>query len=447
MSKSGLYYRHKCRKLDVKAYINFLVVYESTNIYTIWVQHKKRVVSVRDVIFNEDEVWDGVPLQCTADKIKELDYAIKVIELPQVDEFEDIQLSEYLKVESEITRKTDHKAEDLKADNIAAKTDTDKLAEDEDEEWAQNQYPTSDSSVLEAFLANLASMPVDYLGCQHVYDTIADRNKADPCESEGVEQARLDQLDKKQEQMFYDFAQQIVPTNLQNAFTAGSRMVHWRDLPQEPVNPRELNSYLFQERFRLHIEIYIQQQSQQFKSWQSVSNANVKGHQGIRCQWVFNYWTDKHGRLQKCKARLVVFGNQQKRHDLPTRATIPGIPSLCVLLALFAKFDLETLQLDATNAFVYSDLGKSVLMRMPPEYDEQGKVLKLNRGLYGLCRSLLVWKQKLTDGIKKLGIEEISHKPYLVQKNGFICFFFVDDIVFAFKKDQCDKIKRPVASL
>ena len=126
--------------------------------------HKKRVVSVRDVIFNEDEVWDGMPLQRTAEEIKELDEAIQVIELPQADELEDIQLSEDLEVESKITRQTDHEEEDLDADNIAAETDTDKLAEDEDQEWAQNQYPTLNPSVLKVFLANSASMPVDDLG-------------------------------------------------------------------------------------------------------------------------------------------------------------------------------------------------------------------------------------------------------------------------------------------
>ncbi len=55
-------YRQKSRNLDAEAHIGFLVGYESTNIYRIWVPNKKRVVSVRDVIFNEDEVWDGMPL-------------------------------------------------------------------------------------------------------------------------------------------------------------------------------------------------------------------------------------------------------------------------------------------------------------------------------------------------------------------------------------------------
>ena len=127
-------------------------------------------------------------------------------------------------------------------------------------------------------------MPVDNLGCQHTYNTIIDCNKADPCKSEGVEPARLDQLDKQQKQRFYDFAQHRVPTHLQNAFIAGSKMVHRRDLPPEPVNYRELKGHPFEERFRADMEIHIKQHRQQFKSWKSVNSANAKGHQVLGCQ-------------------------------------------------------------------------------------------------------------------------------------------------------------------
>lgn len=68
----------------------------------------KKVVLVRDLIFNEDEVLEGMLLQCTDNKIKELDEAIQVIELPKADELEDIELSEDLEFKSEITRQTDH---------------------------------------------------------------------------------------------------------------------------------------------------------------------------------------------------------------------------------------------------------------------------------------------------------------------------------------------------
>ena len=118
-----------------------------------------------------------------------------------------------------------------------------------------------------------------------------------------------------------------------------------------------------------------------------------------------------------------------------------------MLLSFAAKFDLETLQLDAVNAFVHAKLDETVFMRMPPGYSKPGKVLRLNKALYGLRQSPLLWQKKLTDAMKKLGFNKIPQEPYIVQKNGIICFFYVDDIVFAFRKDQKSKVKRTIALL
>ena len=91
--------------------------------------------------------------------------------------------------------------------------------------------------------------------------------------------------------------------------------------------------------------------------------------------WVFIYKTDKHGFLQKCKARLIVCGNQQARGDLPTRATTLTSTAFQTLMAITVKFDLETIQMDAVNAFVHCDLDEVVYMKLPPGFTKQGKVL------------------------------------------------------------------------
>jgi hypothetical protein len=80
-----------------------------------------------------------------------------------------------------------------------------------------------------------------------------------------------------------------------------------------------------------------------FKSWTEVEKLEVKGRQILGCMWVFVYKMDKYQRITKCKARLVVCGNQQRECDLPTRATTLAMTLLRVLLTIVAKFDLETL--------------------------------------------------------------------------------------------------------
>ena len=51
------------------------------------------MVLVRDMIFNEDKVWDRMPIQCTFDEIKVMDKAIKVLQLSET-EIDNVQLEE-----------------------------------------------------------------------------------------------------------------------------------------------------------------------------------------------------------------------------------------------------------------------------------------------------------------------------------------------------------------
>jgi hypothetical protein len=50
---------NKLRKLDPRADIGYLVGYESTNIYRVWIPHTGRVIATRDVIFDESTFFDG----------------------------------------------------------------------------------------------------------------------------------------------------------------------------------------------------------------------------------------------------------------------------------------------------------------------------------------------------------------------------------------------------
>ena len=92
-----------------------------------------------------------------------------------------------------------------------------------------------------------------------------------------------------------------------------------------------------------------------------VVNKNAaRGNRILTSMLVFSYKTKPDGGLDRCKARLVVCGNQQEQTDLMTRATTLGGPSLRILLTIAAFFDLEICQLDITNAFVNADLDEEV---------------------------------------------------------------------------------------
>ena len=54
---------------------------------------------------------------------------------------------------------------------------------------------------------------------------------------------------------------------------------------------------------------------------------------------------------------------------------------------------------------------------------------------------------KITEAIKKLEFEELPQKPCVMIKNSIICFYFVDDIVFAFRQRDRLKVQSSVDKL
>src|SRR5437763_6456206 len=153
--------------------------------------------------------------------------------------------------------------------------------------------------------------------------------------------------------------------------------------------------------------------------------------------WVYIYKFDKHGRFQKCKARLVVRGDQQakSRTEDTYAATLAG-RSFRVLMAIAARFDLELIQYDVVNAFANAELPYDMFMSLLQGYRKPGKILKLNKALYGLRGSPILWQRELSSTLRSLGFQPIPHEPCCFAKNGILVFFYVDDIVLAYRKAQ-----------
>ncbi|KJZ68911.1 hypothetical protein HIM_11697 [Hirsutella minnesotensis 3608] len=143
--------------------------------------------------------------------------------------------------------------------------------------------------------------------------------------------------------------------------------------------------------------------------------------------WVFKYKFDKHGFLTKFKARLCVRGDLQQLGDNDTYAATLAGRSFRILMAITAKFDLETRQLDAVNAFTNSFLDEDVFVMFPDGYHRQGWTLKLIRALYGLRRSPLLWQKDLTAALQDLGLTQCPDDPCIFQNPWMTVFFFVDE--------------------
>ncbi|KAL1996476.1 hypothetical protein VTN49DRAFT_8076 [Thermomyces lanuginosus] len=225
--------------------------------------------------------------------------------------------------------------------------------------------------------------------------------------------------------------------------------VHRREFPEPPKNHNDLDTHPLGELFRDAEKDHLGSHAKK-ESWTmvSVQEPRKENAQILDCGWVYTYKFDKHGRFVKVKARLVVRGNQQARHldENNYAATLAG-RSFRTMMAIAARFDLDLLQFDAVNAFVNADLDQTVYMKMPPGYRQHGMVLRLRKALYGLRRSPRLWQHTLSKALRWLGFDQIPQEPCIFVRNGIVIFFYVDDIVVAYKRDEREEAIKAITRL
>jgi hypothetical protein len=211
-------------------------------------------------------------------------------------------------------------------------------------------------------------------------------------------------------------------------------LLHRNELPPPPKWHHELKHHELGKKFK-EAEIEHLKSHKPMATWSKIARKDADGAQILDCMWVYVYKFDKHGKLLKCKARLVVRGDQQNgiNHGDTYAATL-AMRSFRTFMAICAKFGLEMKQYDAVNAFVHADLKETVFMKRPPGYGKEGQILKLNKALYGLRTSPLLWQKAFTKSLKDLGFEAVPHEPCCMTKDGILIFFYVDDIVIAYDR-------------
>ena len=94
MIKDAQLKRNRRNKLTPRAEIGYLVRYDSINIYRIWIPHTGKVISTRDIIFDEIKFFDGKRADLNAELITEMDTLIQKIKLPASQAFNEAILEE-----------------------------------------------------------------------------------------------------------------------------------------------------------------------------------------------------------------------------------------------------------------------------------------------------------------------------------------------------------------
>src|SRR5947208_2638795 len=100
-------------------------------------------------------------------------------------------------------------------------------------------------------------------------------------------------------------------------------------------------------------------------------------------------------------------------------------------MTITAKFDLKTIQMNAVNAFMNCKLDEVVYMKQPPGFETE-KMLQLQKTLYELRQSSLLWQKELTSIFRNLNFREMLQESCVMLNSRIITFFYVDDIVLCY---------------
>jgi len=125
----------------------------------------------------------------------------------------------------------------------------------------------------------------------------------------------------------------------------------------------------------------------------------------IGTRFLFNWKRDALGTITKAKARFIVQGCSQIEGENYSKNELfsPVIKeeSLMIILNIATQLNYETRHLDVKTAFLNGNL-KEIIFCKAPEYLNTNKVLKLNKGLYGLKQSPRLWYDCVVKCLKEI---------------------------------------------
>ena len=167
---------------------------------------------------------------------------------------------------------------------------------------------------------------------------------------------------------------------------------HQKQLLSESKIHQDFEAHLLRDLFK-QAEIDHLRSHANMKSWIEIEkkNSTAKKQQVLDYMWVYIYKFTKKGMLMKCKARLVVWGDQQvKSNSVSIYVVTLAAHFFCVFMTLAVWFDLKLTQYNTVNIFMHANLNETVFMKMSDEYQKTDHILKLNKTLYKLQRFSLL---------------------------------------------------------
>lgn len=224
--------------------------------------------------------------------------------------------------------------------------------------------------------------------------------------------------------------------------------LHFSDLTRLPRRWKDLAKHPLGKEFVKACEDEIRNLVNR-KTWRKIRRELAKA-KPLPLKWVFNYKFDENGMLNKCKARICVRGDLQEHDTLQsTYAATLAARSFRTMMAIAAFFNLEVKQYDVAQAFLNANHPEGVVCELPEGFEEEGMCVELERALYGLRESPLLWYREFSSTLRKLGLTASSEEPCLFfdRQRRVVVLFYVDDYLVFYHKDHEEEANRIMGAL
>ncbi|KAI1668013.1 Pol protein [Pyrenophora tritici-repentis] len=474
-------------KLEDRTFEGFLLGYDASNIYRVWLPATNRVIRVRDVRFI-DELYKDKPSTLPARP-----HVIETAHIPE-EEYD----GDTIVVAQPITQRQatvtssplQKQIHQLPSPTITARGTPD--PRDTPDPWETPHPPDSpdlvEQQLFQESSASRASQHTTPGGWNfdethdHDRDTIRvavptrefdthqpyvpDRyqnnapQRRDPDLSQdnivtGKRRRQAHFIEASPSTKYYAFAAAIQQSYEATSLASGPRIkrdptrVHHDDLPPPPRHWKELKQHPHGKQFEAaaHTEFN--------NCWNKGTFARPDItvsyiDDAVPLMWVFTYKFDEDGYLLKYKARLVVRGDLQEQYGDTYAATLAA-RLFRALMALACAFNLKAMQYDVPNAFLNAILDRTLYVRTPDGFqDKYGRTLRLLRALYGLKEAPRLWAIHFQESLRKLGLQPVQGFPCLWMNTRVILFFYVDDIIILYHPDyqkDFDKLEQQLIKL
>jgi hypothetical protein len=445
-------------KLESRTMIGYLVGYDSTNIFRIWIPSKERVMRTRDVVFERQHLMkdDDEPEKLS----EEVERLIEILDIPTpqaVINIEDLlsPLQKRNRFHEDDNPLTRNARSDAKA---ATENDIQFELENQDKEYdgptIRVRHPNDSPATSESMISCRQDVPggwedqdQDYVPDQ--YQNNAPR-RTDP---EVGSQENVIEGRRRRPRVNYTNRDHL-STNLtyySTFLTAISQpettklfgevpkvRLHRDQLPPPPKRYRDVATHPFANEFQKAMDVEFDNCWQKGCFAQTPATSLTADAEVLPLMWVYTYKFDQDGYLYKFKARLVVRGDLQAEWGDTYAATLAA-RVFRGLIALAAAFDLLMFQYDALNAFLNARVNRKLFCYTPEGFTKQyGELLLILRALYGLKEAPLLWYAELQKTLKKLGLKPVPGVPCLFANKDLIVFFYVDDIVVLVHPSKLD---------